>query len=63
MAPDDDHPGAKKRFYFSEAYLEHGFYFLVRQDAPYRSVEDLRQRTLSHLDQPIVSYLAGEYLP
>ena len=56
-------PERKKRFYFSEAYLEHGFFFLVRQDAPYRSVEDLRQGTLSHLDQPIVTYLTKEYLP
>ena len=35
----------KKRIYISEAYLEHGFFFLVRQDAPYRRVEDLEQRT------------------
>jgi PAS domain S-box-containing protein len=53
----------KKRIYISEAYLEHGFFFLVRQDAPYRSVQDLEQRTLSHLNQPIVTYLATEHFP
>jgi PAS domain S-box-containing protein len=56
-------PERKKRFHFSEAYLEHGFFFLVRQDAPYRSVEDLEQRTLSHLDQPIVTHIAKEHFP
>src|SRR5260370_12111000 len=53
----------KERFYISEAYLEHGFFFLVRQDAPYRRVEDLEQRTLSHLNQPIVSDLAKVHFP
>ena len=53
----------KKRFHISEAYLVHGFFFLVRQDTPYRRVEDLEQRTLSHLDQPIVTDLAKEHFP
>ncbi len=53
----------KKRLYISEAYLEHGFFFLVLQGAPYHRVEDLEQRTLSHINQAIVTYLANKHFP
>ena len=53
----------KRRIHISEPYLEHGFIFLVRQDSPYHLAEDLRQRTLSHLNQAIVLDLARKHLP
>jgi PAS domain S-box-containing protein len=53
----------KLRIHISEPYLEHGFIYLVRQDSPYHQAEDLRQRTLSHLNQAIVVDLARKHLP
>jgi PAS domain S-box-containing protein len=53
----------KRRFHISEPYLEHAFIFLVRQDSPYRLAEDLRKRTLSHLNQAIVVDLEREHFP
>src|SRR5215471_6665851 len=56
-------PERKKHFHISDAFLEHGFYFMVRQDSPYRSWDELKQRSLSHINQTIVDYLAKQYFP
>jgi PAS domain S-box-containing protein len=56
-------PERQKRIHISEPYIEHEFYFLVRQSSRYQRAHDLDRAAIGHINQPIAARALTKEFP
>ena len=53
----------KKHLHFSEPYLQHDHYFMIRADSPFSQPHDLSSATITYLDLPLGGQLLRRIVP